>query len=208
MLILTPLLTRRFLALVFLVLVAPVPLLAQTTSSLTADQKTEIDGIVRKVLEQSQVPSVSLAVVKDGKIAYTQAYGNARIAPVLAATTAMPYSMGSICKQFTAAMVMMLQEEGKLSLDDKVSKWLPDLTRADEVSIRQLLSMTSGYQDYWPQDYVMPNMLKPTSTKEILDGWARKPLDFDPGTKWQYHVCDRRATGSSRTILPTRRKRR
>jgi CubicO group peptidase (beta-lactamase class C family) len=46
--------------------------------------------------------------------------------------------------------------------------------------------MTSGYQDYWPHDYVFPDMLKPATTDVILDRWARKPLDFEPGTKWQY----------------------
>jgi len=60
------------------------------------------------------------------------------------------------------------------------------LTRGNEVTIRELLSHTSGYQDYWPQDYVMPMMLKPVTPEEILDRWARIPLDFDPGTKWQY----------------------
>ena len=58
---------------------------------------------------------------------------------------------------------------GKLSLDDTVGKWLPDLTRGDGVTIRQLLSMTSGYQDYWPQDYVMPGMLQPIDAEQILD---------------------------------------
>jgi CubicO group peptidase (beta-lactamase class C family) len=71
-------------------------------------------------------------------------------------------------------------------LNDKVSRWLPGLTRANEVTVRQVLSMTSGYQDYWPQDYVMPPMLKPTTAGQIADAWARKPLDFEPGSKWQY----------------------
>jgi CubicO group peptidase (beta-lactamase class C family) len=81
---------------------------------------------------------------------------------------------------------LLLAEQGKLSLDDKVSRFVPDVTRANEVSIRQLLSHTSGYQDYWPQDYVPPFMTKPITAEKILDIWARKPLDFDPGTKWQY----------------------
>jgi CubicO group peptidase (beta-lactamase class C family) len=98
----------------------------------------------------------------------------------------MRYSIGSISKQFTASAILLLQEQGKLSLDDKVAKFIPDLTRANEVTIRQLLSHTSGYQDYWPQDYVMPFMLKPVTAQKILDQWARKPLDFEPGTKWQY----------------------
>jgi CubicO group peptidase (beta-lactamase class C family) len=80
----------------------------------------------------------------------------------------------------------MLQEQRKLSLDDKVAKYFPDLTRANEVTIRQLLSHTSGYQDYWPQDYVMKPMLSPTTARAIMDTWAKKPLDFEPGTKWQY----------------------
>src|SRR4029453_17087809 len=95
-------------------------------------------------------------------------------------------SIGSISKQFTAAAILLLQEQGKLSLDDKVSKFIPDLTRANEVTIRQLLSHTAGYQDYWPQDYVMPIMLEPVTSQKILDIWARKALDFDPGTTWQY----------------------
>ena len=60
------------------------------------------------------------------------------------------------------------------------------MTRAGEVTIRQLLSHTSGYQDYWPQDYVPLFMLDSISAAGILDRWARKPLDFDPGTRWQY----------------------
>src|SRR5271165_5556226 len=98
----------------------------------------------------------------------------------------MRYSIGSISKQFTAAAILMLAEEGKLSLDDPVSKYVSGLTRGNEVTIRELLSHTSGYQDYWPQDYVMPMMLQPVTAQKILATWARKPLDFDPGTRWQY----------------------
>jgi CubicO group peptidase (beta-lactamase class C family) len=98
----------------------------------------------------------------------------------------MRYSVGSISKQFTAAAILLLAEEGKLSLDDPVSRFVPNLTRGNEVTIRELLSHTSGYQDYWPQDYVMPSMLERVTADKILDLWARKPLDFDPGTQWQY----------------------
>lgn len=132
------------------------------------------------------VPSASLAVVEDGKIVYEQAYGDSRLDPKTAAKPGMRYSIGSISMQFTAAAILLLQELGKLSLDDKVSKWVPGLTRGDEVSIRQLLSHTSGYQDYAPQDYMIPDWEKPISAQQIMDPWAKIPLDFDPGTKWQY----------------------
>jgi CubicO group peptidase (beta-lactamase class C family) len=98
----------------------------------------------------------------------------------------MAYSIGSVSKQFTSTAILMLVEQGKLSLDDTVAKFLPTLTRANEVTVRQLLSHTSGYQDYWPQDYVPPFMSRPITAAEILEMWARKPLDFDSGTKWQY----------------------
>ena len=70
----------------------------------------------------------------------------------------MRYSIGSISKQFTAAAILMLQQEGKLSLDDPVGKYVPGLTRGNEVTIREILSHTSGYQDYWPEDYLMTPM--------------------------------------------------
>jgi CubicO group peptidase (beta-lactamase class C family) len=98
----------------------------------------------------------------------------------------MRYSIGSNSKQFTATGILMLAEEGKLSLDDPVSRFVPDLTRAGDVRVRQLLSHTSGYQDYWPQDFVPPFMTQPVTAADILNRWAKKPLDFEPGTQYQY----------------------
>jgi CubicO group peptidase (beta-lactamase class C family) len=175
-------LLRRFV--VMILALASSPAIAQT--QLPSDLQQKIDKIAAEALARTGVPSASLAVVKDGQIVYLRAYGDARIEPRTPAKSEMRYSIGSISKQFTAAAILLLQEEGKLSLDDKVAKFIPDLTRAGEVTIRQLLSHTSGYQDYWPQDYVMPFMLKPVTAQKILDLWARKPLDFAPGTKWQY----------------------
>jgi CubicO group peptidase (beta-lactamase class C family) len=160
--------------------------LSSFAQTLSSDLQQKIDKIATDTIASSGVPSVSIAVVKDGQIAYLHAYGDARLSPKMAAKSEMRYSIGSISKQFTAAAMLLLQEEGKLSLDDKVSRFIPDLTRANEVTIRQLLSHTSGYQDFWPQDYCMPFVLRPISSDAILDRWARKPLDFDPGTKWQY----------------------
>ena len=155
-------------------------------NSLSPDVAQKIDVVAADALKATGVPAASVAVVKNGQIVYVKAYGNAKLEPATPATPDMRFSIGSVSKQFTATAILMLQEDGKLSLDDKVGKYLPDLTRANEVTIRQLLSHTSGYQDYWPQDYVMPGMLKPVDAQKILDQWARIPLDFDPGTKWQY----------------------
>jgi CubicO group peptidase (beta-lactamase class C family) len=170
----------------FLLLSVASSLAAENTPALAPQLRSSIDEISQQVLKTTGVPSASVAVVQDGKIAYAQAYGDARLNPAAAATPPMLYSIGSISKQFTAAAVLMLAQEGKLSLDDPVAKYIPGLTEGDKITIRELLSHTSGYQDYWPQDYVPPLMLKPTTAQEIMDRWARKPLDFQPGTKWQY----------------------
>lgn len=181
---------RKSVALLLLLILAwAAPLRAQTpstSSAADADLASKVDKIAQQVLEATGVPSASVAVVKDGRIAYAQAYGSARLEPRTPARTEMRYAIGSISKQFTATAILLLQQDGKLSLDQPVSRFLPNLTRAKDVTIRHLLSMTSGYQDFWPQDYVPPMMLKPITPQGILDVWAKKPLDFEPGTRWQY----------------------
>lgn len=161
--------------------VAPTTLAAQD-----ANLSTRVDSIATAVLASTGVPSASVAVVRHDSLVYAHAYGDARLEPREAAATDMRYAVGSISKQFTAAAILLLQQEHKLSLDEPVSKYIPGLTRGSEVTIRELLSHTSGYQDYWPQDYVPPEMEKTISPQGILDKWAKRPLDFKPGTRWQY----------------------
>ncbi len=148
--------------------------------------KARIDHAVLGVLERTQTPSASIAVVKDGKLAYLHAYGSARLSPRVMATAATRYQIASLSKEIVAAAALLLQQDGKLSLDDKVGKWLPALTRSDVITLRQCLTHTAGYPDFWPQDYLPPWMLHPTSTEAILADWGKKPLSFNPGDGWQY----------------------
>ncbi len=90
-----------------------------------------IEPLAREVLKDTGAPSASVAVVRDGKIACLAAWGDARVAPKTAASPSMRYSIGSVSKQFTGAAILMLVEEGKLSLDDPVAKFLPDLTQRE-----------------------------------------------------------------------------
>ena len=159
---------------------------AAVAQPLTSEDRAAIDAGVTAVLEATGAPSASIAVVRGGEIVYENAYGIARINPDTAARPDMRYAIGSVSKQFTATAILLLQEDGKLSLDDNVAKWFPQLTRATDITIRQLLSMTSGYQDYWPQDYVFMDMQRPAPAREIMQRWAGKELDFAPGSQWQY----------------------
>jgi CubicO group peptidase (beta-lactamase class C family) len=180
---------RRFastLALVATVSFLTFNLHAQVVDSVDPALKARIDSIAAGVLKQTGAPSASLAIVRGDKIVYTHAYGKARLDPSVPATADMRYSIGSISKQFTATAILLLQEQGKLSIDDAVGKYVPGLTRGDEVTIREILSHTSGYQDYAPEDYPVASQLKPVTPQQILNEWATKPLDFEPGTQWQY----------------------
>ncbi|GAC1363485.1 MAG: hypothetical protein NVSMB3_11930 [Acidobacteriaceae bacterium] len=159
---------------------------ARAHAQISPELKHSIDAAAQKVLSSTGVPSAQLGIVQGGRIVYTAAYGKARLQPELAATPAMHYPVGSISKQFTAACVLLLVEDGKMSLDDPVSRWFPDLTRAQEISVRMLLSHTSGYSDYAPQDYTIPAWTRPVDPLTVVREWAGKPLDFDPGTRWQY----------------------
>ncbi|HWE45618.1 MAG TPA: serine hydrolase domain-containing protein [Caulobacteraceae bacterium] len=176
---------KRLLFFAVLFLSAAAPLAVQAAELSAADQAA-IDKAVTGILQRTGVPSASIAVVKDGHIAYLKAYGEGRLDPNVPANPQMRYGIGSISKQFTATAILMLVDEGKLSLDDPVGKYVSGLTDGDKVTIRQILSHTSGYRDYWPQDYVMEEMLHPTTSQHILDKWARIPLDFQPGDEWQY----------------------
>jgi CubicO group peptidase (beta-lactamase class C family) len=148
--------------------------------------QAKVTSAVEQVVGKTGVPSASVGIVYGGKIVYTEAFGDARLQPELKATAAMSYPIGSVSKQFTATCILLLAEDGKLKLDDPVSRWFPELTRANEVTLRELLSHTSGYEDYAPQDYTIPAWTKPTDPTRLVREWAGKPLDFDPGTEWQY----------------------
>jgi CubicO group peptidase (beta-lactamase class C family) len=151
---------------------------------LSPAEQAQIDQAVIKALAETSVPSASIAIVRDGKIVLAKAYGTANDG--LPARPDLAYQIASNSKQFTAMALLLLEDEGKLSLDDRVSKYLPGISGGDRITLRQLLNHTSGLQDYWPQDYSFAAMSRPTSPQGIVDKWAKKPLDFQPGEQWQY----------------------
>jgi D-alanyl-D-alanine carboxypeptidase len=145
----------------------------------------QADAIVGATLKATGTPSASIAVVRGDTIVFAKAYGRQSVddaPPRIDAT----YPVGSISKQFTAAAVLILADEGKLSLDDPVGKYVSGVTRGERITIRQVLSHTAGIQDYWPQDYAPTFMRTPVTPRQIVDRWAGKALDFEPGSQWQY----------------------
>ncbi|MBE7212586.1 MAG: beta-lactamase family protein [Gluconacetobacter diazotrophicus] len=150
-------------------------------------QLRAVDDSVREWLRETGAPSVSVSVVLDGRLLLARAWGAAVLNPDRPADAATRYAVDSISKQFTAAAVLLEQADGRLSLDDTVGRFLPTLSGGNTVTIRQLLNHTAGYRDYWPQDYVPAWMRRPVGRDALLAAWAgNRPLDFVPGTDWQY----------------------
>lgn len=177
----SPAMTRWLIALVALVL----PAASAWAQPLSLEEFTAIDKAVTETMTDTGIPSVSLAVVRDGEVVLTRAWGKPS-ETIAQPDSRLPYQIASNSKQFLAALLLMLRDDGRLSLDDTVDKWLPELPNANRYTVRQLLSHTSGLQDYWPQDYSFAAMEQPIAPAEIVARWATKPLDYEPGTRWQY----------------------
>ncbi|MBK6800242.1 MAG: beta-lactamase family protein [Sphingomonadales bacterium] len=171
---------RLVLAIALLTLPAAAP-----AQDLTAEEAAAIDRSVTEILDQTGVPSAQVAVVRGGRLVLDRAWGKAS-EKIPRSRADLPYQIASNSKQFLAALLLMLENDGKLSLDDPVSRWLPEVTGAERITVRQLLSHTAGLQDYWPQDYSFAAMEQPVAPDQIVARWAMKPLDYEPGTRWQY----------------------
>lgn len=144
----------------------------------------EVDALMRAYV--GEVPGASVLVLRDGKPVVRRSYGLANVEERVAATPASNYRLASITKQFTAAAILLLAEDGKLQLNDPIRKWLPTLPlAADAVTIRQVLAHMSGlidYEDVIPQ--AMAAQLRDADVLAILESENR--TYFPPGTSYRY----------------------
>jgi D-alanyl-D-alanine carboxypeptidase len=126
-----------------------------------------------------------MAAVRDGELAYSQAFGEDRI-HLRAASIGSVYNIASVSKHFTATCVLLLEDEGRLGIDDPVAKYFPDLASASKVTLRNLLTHTSGYWDYYPLGYPDAEKLSDAEPDAIIREYASRPLQFEPGSAWSY----------------------
>jgi CubicO group peptidase (beta-lactamase class C family) len=145
-----------------------------------------VDKLVQDKMYNEQIPGLALAVIKDGKILKVQAYGFADVDSKVPATTNTVFRIGSVSKQFVATAIMMLVEEGKLNLDDPVSKYLDGTPRRwKKITIRHLLTHTSGIPDFLNEN--IPVDTSPDAfDQSVFKAVARRSLHFVPGDDWRY----------------------
>jgi CubicO group peptidase (beta-lactamase class C family) len=144
----------------------------------------QVDDVVKVEMQKQKIPGLSLIVLKDGKIVKAEGYGLANVELSVPATPKTVYQSGSMGKQFVATLVMMLVEESKLKLEDKIGKYLPGSPETwKDITIRHLLTHTSGVKNYGPLHL---NFRKDYSDDQLVQIAAKLPLDFPPGEKWSY----------------------
>ena len=154
---------------------------------LTQTEREAIDKAAQAALDATGAPSASISVVRGGQIVYDHAYGaDGRITPRTPPCRPCVSASGRSASSSRRPPSSCSKRSGSCRSTTRWRSGIPQLTRAGYISVRQLLSMTAGYQDYWLQDYVFPDMLNPVTPPAIMQRWAGKALDFDPGTKWQY----------------------
>ena len=148
------------------------------------DQSTRIDALMQPYA--GQVPGAAVLVIRDGLPVFRRVYGLADLERGVAATPATNYRLAFLTKQFTAAAVLLLAEDGRLSLDDRVRSWLPSLpAAADAVTVRELLTHTAGLIDY-------EDLIPTDATQQVHDADVLRLLEsqdhtyFAPGSAYRY----------------------
>lgn len=144
----------------------------------------KVDDYVQAQLRKQGIPGLSIAVVRGGEVVKAKGYGLSNVELNVAASPETIYQSGSVGKQFTATLVMMLIQEGKLGLDDPVSKYIAEAPAAWKgITVRHLLTHTSGISNGL---YAKINLHQDFTEDELLKQITAYPLDFQPGEKWNY----------------------
>ncbi|MBI3476560.1 MAG: beta-lactamase family protein [Acidobacteria bacterium] len=153
----------------------------------------KVDEAIRAQMQAQKIPGVSLAVIRDGKIIKATGYGLANIELNVPVTPASIFQSGSIGKQFTATAILMLVEDGKVGLDDSITKYFPEAPPAwNAITIRHLLSHTSGLPDVWgqtEQDAYTKGIVdsrRDYTEDELLQRYVKLQPQFPPGDRWEY----------------------
>jgi len=167
---------------------APAMADAAPSAALSRGQATALDAIGNAALAKQHVPGFVLMIVSDGDIVYGKGFGYSDVAAHRSATPDTIFPIGSITKQFTAAIIERLASEGKLSIDALLSIYLPRGPHADQITVRDLLRQTSGLPNYTADTAYFPTIAHSAGVtpQDIMDWAGSKPLDFLPGTRFAY----------------------
>jgi len=149
------------------------------------DKALLADRWIQRSIEPGDA-GVSVLVSENGKIIYHKAFGMADVVAGRPLTANSSFRIGSVTKQFTATAILLLVQDGKLSLDQKLSEFYPDVANADRISIRQMLNHTAGIRSYTESDGFMESITEYADSKKMEARIADYKADFEPGESWTY----------------------
>jgi CubicO group peptidase (beta-lactamase class C family) len=145
-----------------------------------------VNQYIAAAVRAGDMVGLSVAIAREGVVQLAGAYGKSSLATGAPVTTNTLFAVGSVTKQFTAACVLLLAQEGALAVNTNVARFYPNLTRARDISLLDLMSHVSGYADYYPLDFVDSRMEAPIAADDLIAQYAGGKLDFEPGTQWSY----------------------
>ena len=149
--------------------------------------ESNVDSLLNEIFEPNG-PGAVFLVAKDGEPVYRKAYGKANLELNVDMTPNNVFQIGSMTKQFTAVGILILEEEGKLSLQDDIRAYISDFpVQGDSLTIRHLLNHTSGIKDFTKMKTIMQIARKDLSPKELIDFFKDEPVEFSPGEKFEYN---------------------
>ncbi len=164
----------------------PAPALAAPIT-VSAEISSRLDAAVSKVLADTHAPGAAVAVQREGAAPYIKGYGYANVLHTAVVTPSTRFEIGSVTKQFTAAAILQLVEAKRISLDDRVEKFIKVYPKAGPLTLRQLLWQVSGLPNYSDiPHFVTIASHKPASFAAIVALVSNKPLEFKPGSRWGY----------------------
>ena len=174
---------RKFLSLACVSLLGALSFSGSGDRAQTGAAADAVAAYVKAEMQRQHIPGLSLLVVRNGQIVRAEGYGLANVELQVPVKPETVFQSGSVGKQFTATAIMMLVEEGKIGLDDPLTKYFPSApSRWNEVTVRELLSHTAGFGDY-PKDFDFRKDWTEQGELKMVEGI---PLSFPPGTKWAY----------------------
>ena len=157
------------------------------TTGYTQNLESKIDKLLVSKYKSNQ-PGATALVAKGGKVIYRKAFGNANLELNVNMKPENVFEIGSMTKQFTAVSILMLLEQGKLNLDDEITKFIPDYpTQGKTIKVHHLLNHTSGIKSYTSMQSFMKLARNDMSPSELIDVFKNEPMDFDPGEKYLYN---------------------
>ncbi len=146
-----------------------------------------IDQIIRTEIKDTTGPGGVFMVAKNGKAIYQKAFGKGDLELNVDLDTGFVFQIGSMTKQFTAIAILMLEEQGKLSIKDPVSKYVPDFPNGNNITIHHLLTHTSGIKDFTKMKSIKDIAQKEMTPKMMVDFFKDEPVEFSPGEKFEYN---------------------